>query len=129
MKPTTKEWLAAAEDDLLSARKLVDDPRLTNVVTFHCQQCIEKALKGILEEENKKIIKSHDLLRLTEMAAITLSDDELTILATINEVYIDSRYPGDMGLMPMGKPTTDEANSFIDFSTIMFEKIQSNLTE
>jgi hypothetical protein len=25
----------------------------------------------------------------------------------INEVYIDSRYPGDLGLLPHGKPTIE----------------------
>ena len=36
MKLTTNEWLLAAEDDLIAAKKLVDEARLTNVVAFHC---------------------------------------------------------------------------------------------
>ena len=31
MKQTTKEWFIAAEDDLLAAKKLGDEDRLTNV--------------------------------------------------------------------------------------------------
>jgi HEPN domain-containing protein len=42
MKQTTKDWLTAAEDDLLAAKKLLGEDRLTNVVAFHCQQSIEK---------------------------------------------------------------------------------------
>jgi HEPN domain-containing protein len=34
----TKDWLTAAEDDLLAAKKLAGEDRLTNVVAFHCQQ-------------------------------------------------------------------------------------------
>jgi hypothetical protein len=37
MKKTTKEWFMAAEDDLLSAKTLIKEERLTNIVAFHCQ--------------------------------------------------------------------------------------------
>jgi HEPN domain-containing protein len=63
MKHTTKNWLIAAEDDLLSAKKLVSEERLTNIVAFHCQQCLEKSLKAIIEEQSQSALKSHDLLR------------------------------------------------------------------
>ena len=29
--------------------------------------------------------------------------------------YIDARYPGDLGLLPHGKPTIDEVEGFILF--------------
>ena len=70
MKQTTKDWLLAAEDDLLSAKKLVSEERLTNIVAFHCQQCLEKCFKSIIEEKNLALIKSHDLLRLCDSAGI-----------------------------------------------------------
>ena len=124
MKQTTKEWLSAAEDDLYSARKLVDAERLTNIVAFHCQQCLEKGLKALIEEKSGISIKSHDLLRLKDMTKLSLSDNEVIILATINEVYIDSRYPGDLGLMPHGKPTISEAEGFIKFSEITLGRIK-----
>lgn len=123
MKLTTKEWLSAAEDDLLSAKKLVDEIQLTNIVAFHCQQCIEKGLKALIEERLGTSVKSHDLIRLTDTANLYLTDDDLLLLATLNEVYIDARYPGDMGLMPHGKPTLAEAKRFINFSQTIFERI------
>jgi len=64
MEQTTKDWLTSAEDDLLSSKTLASDERLTNVASFHCQQCIEKCFKAVIEELNKPSIKSHDLLRL-----------------------------------------------------------------
>lgn len=48
MKPTTKDWLTAAEDDLLAAKKLAGETRLSNVSAFHCQQCLEKCFKAII---------------------------------------------------------------------------------
>ena len=36
MKPTTKEWLKAAKDDLDAAQTLVLKQNLTNLAAFHC---------------------------------------------------------------------------------------------
>jgi len=36
MKQITKDWLTIAEDDLLAAKKLAHEVRLTNLVSFHC---------------------------------------------------------------------------------------------
>lgn len=127
MKQTTKEWLIAAEDDLLAAKKLGDEGRLTNVVAFHCQQCLEKCFKAIIEEQGKPSVKSHDLLRLQLIAGIHLSKAETNLLEIINEVYIDSRYPGDFGLLPQGKPTTEEVKDFIEFCEKLFVKLKDSL--
>ncbi|MCF8360476.1 MAG: HEPN domain-containing protein [Prolixibacteraceae bacterium] len=129
MKQTTKEWLTAAEDDLLSAKKLINEERLTNIVAFHCQQCLEKSFKAMIEEQEKKSIKSHDLLRLKDIANFELSENNTLFIATINEVYIDSRYPGDMGLMPQGKPTLEDAKEFIEFTEAIFYKIIETLNK
>lgn len=127
MKHTTKEWLIAAEDDLLSAKKLVSEERLTNIVAFHCQQCLEKSLKAIIEEQSLSSLKSHDLLRLSDKANIEYTEMDLKILATINEVYIDARYPGDMGLMPHGKPTISEVESYIQFCETLFIRLKHKI--
>ncbi len=128
MKQITKDWLTAAEDDLLSAKKLVSEARLTNIVAFHCQQCLEKCFKGIIEEQNRQSVKSHDLLRLRNIVGIQLSEPETILLATINEVYIDARYPGDLGLMPHGKPTTSEALNFIHFCETLFNRLKLKIS-
>lgn len=129
MKQTTKEWLTLAEDDLITAIKLIDDIRLTNIIAFHCQQCIEKSLKALIEETQGISIKSHDLLRLRDMSELSLSDEEMFMLATINEVYIESRYPGDMGLIPHGKPTVSETKAFIQFSRSILERIVGHVNK
>ena len=49
MKQTTKNWITLAEDDLLAAKKLAGDDRLTNLVSFHCQQCMETASSPSLQ--------------------------------------------------------------------------------
>ncbi len=127
MKQTTNDWLLAAEDDLLAAQKLVTEAKLTNVVAFHCQQCLEKCFKAVIEEKGLSPLKSHDLIRLQQNATVQILEPELILLATINEVYIDARYPGDMGLLPSGKPTIAEAERFILFSEQLFNRIKKSI--
>lgn len=125
MKQTTKDWLTAAEDDLLAAKKLNGEERLTNVVAFHCQQCLEKCFKAIIEEQGNPSVKSHDLVRLYLLANFQLAENEINLLEIINEVYIDARYPGELGLLPHGKPTVPEVENFITFC----DKILSRVIE
>jgi len=128
MKQTTKDWLTAAEDDLLAAKKLAGEDRLTNVVAFHCQQCLAKCFKAVIEEQGKPSIKSHDLLRLQLNANIQLKEPESILLGIINEVYMDARYPGDLGLLPHGKPTIAEIEAFILFCDTTFTHLKEQLT-
>lgn len=128
MKQTTKEWLTAAEDDLLAAKKLAGEDRLTNLVSFHCQQCLEKCFKAVLEEQSKPSIKSHDLIRLQANANIILAESETILIGIINEVYIDARYPGDLGLLPHGKPTISEVETFIEFSETLFNRLKHQIS-
>lgn len=129
MKQTTKDWATAAEDDLLAAKTLVHDPRLTNLAAFHCQQFLEKIFKAVIEETDRPAIKSHDLLRLQLTANISLSDQETQLMGIINEVYIDARYPGDLGLLPLGKPTIAEIESFIQFCDTIFARLMEQLNK
>jgi HEPN domain-containing protein len=115
MKQTTRDWITAAKDDLLAAKILGYDIRITNIAAFHCQQCLEKCFKAMIEEMDKPSIKSHDLIRLHLTANIQFSESDLVLLGIINEVYIDARYPGDLGLLPHGKPTVSEIENFMNF--------------
>ena len=69
----------------------------------------------------------HDLIRLQLYAEIPLTEEELILLGLINEVYIDSRYPGDLGLLPNGKPTKNEIVTFIELCEIIFQKLMTQL--
>jgi len=102
---------------------------LTNLAAFHCQQCVEKCLKGLIEEKDKTALRSHDLFRLQIHADFQLDATDAQLLGIINEVNIDARYPGDMGLMPSGKPTSKEVEQFILFTQKIFNRINDQLTQ
>jgi len=54
---------------------------------------------------------------------LPLNEENLEILLTINELYIDSRYPVDLGLLPDGKPSLDDAKRFYEFAVDIFDQV------
>ena len=116
MKKQVEDWIFLADKDLYAAEILLkDEYPLTNIVAFHCQQAIEKYLKAFLIENDVPLIKTHDLIKLNEMINeiknIGIDENNLII---INEVYIEARYPSELGLMPDGMPTNEDAKVFLD---------------
>ncbi|NKB23680.1 MAG: hypothetical protein GKR87_04755 [Kiritimatiellae bacterium] len=49
------------------------------------------------------------------------------ILDQLNQVYISARYPSDMGLLPYGKPTIQDANMLSSFAKDIYDRITSFL--
>jgi len=128
MKKQAKEWISFAETDLKSAKVLIKDESLTTTAAFHVQQCVEKSLKALLELNNRKIPRIHDLLKLirridNDQINISLSVNE-EILDQINQVYIDARYPADFGLLPEGKPSTKKVEEFINEAENVFKQTE-----
>jgi len=113
MKQLIREWLNAAGDDLITIENLLDNPILTNIIAFHSQQAIEKSIKAIIEEFGIAFTKTHNLqtLLIRIEQVILMSFNEL-IISELDRLYIDARYPGDLGLMPHGKPTLEEAKIY-----------------
>lgn len=122
MNPSVKEWIDLASVDLLAAKNLCNDERLTNIVCFHSQQCVEKSLKALIEANDEIPPKTHDLIRLYGMVEgqIVLDED---MLARLNELYIESRYPSTIGLLPNGTPTVEDAKEFYKYATELRKKI------
>ena len=126
MKPATADWIELAKRDFSAAKKLVDDEYLSNVCLFHCQQTIEKLFKAILEEHKIKIPKIHSVTTLfeklpTEFKNISAIDqDELGL---IDDIYIDSRYPGEIGLMPNGFPSKSDAKNVLRITEKIYHSV------
>ena len=60
MKKITQEWIAKAEEDyLVATRELGAKPPALDAVCFHAQQCIEKYMKAILQENDIAFEKIH----------------------------------------------------------------------
>jgi HEPN domain-containing protein len=108
MKKGTKVWLDFADRDLQAARLLVDREYVSNVVLFHAQQCVEKCLKALLEENGVLVPHIHSVVKLNSLVmeeagiSLNLDEDELDL---VDAVYIDTRYPSGLGLLPFGFPS------------------------
>jgi HEPN domain-containing protein len=128
MKDTTKEWLILSEKDLSAAGILIKDKQLLNIAAFHSQQAIEKAMKAFLEEKECVIPKVHNLERLYSLiGGNELFKFDMSMIREIDRVYINSRYPADLGLMPYGNISDDDARRFLEYARFVFEKVKECL--
>lgn len=92
-----KEWIAKAEDDLLTASHTLKLGKRcpTGAVCFHAQQCAEKYIKSFLVSEGIKFPKTHDIGALVSLLPqsvrfpLTIEQQrQLTEYASV------ARYPG-----------------------------------
>jgi HEPN domain-containing protein len=86
----------AQEDFLLARRARESKTPLHDGVCFHCQQCAEKYLKGLMEELGLRVPKIHDLDEL--MNAVVSQHPILRSfrrgLVFLTQFAVDTRYPG-----------------------------------
>lgn len=94
MKDETKQWLEYADENLMSAKVLLDN-MLFNPCLQNAQQAVEKMLKAVLVEFSIKFKKTHSTNELVMMLAenrldINLAEEECELL---DSIYLPSKYP------------------------------------
>jgi HEPN domain-containing protein len=123
MKTSTQQWLEFGNADLVACEVSKNNEILSNIVLYHAQQAVEKCFKAIIEEKGVGMPRTHDLTRLHSLLKPHLKFEvDSTLLQTIDTIYTSSRYPGDLGLLPNGKPTVEDAIVFFEFAKDIFEK-------
>ena len=130
MKEITKLWLSYAKNDLIAAEKLLEFDSLENLALFHCQQSIEKIIKAHFVENDINIPRIHNLIKLYNLLPKRLFKDDDFIIDTMEElssVYIDTRYPGDIGLLPSGPPSKSLAESLFNRTQNLFTILEQKL--
>lgn len=102
MNELVREWLQKAEGDYYTAERelnVIENPNWDGVC-FHCQQATEKLMKAILQKNNIRFPKTHDLGELLRLALVLhpelnqLKDD----LEWITIFSVEFRYPGEFAL-------------------------------
>jgi len=117
MKKITEDWLHSAESDLTLIHSIIDQDSLTHQVAFHSQQAIEKCFKAIIEEYDLGFIKTHSLQTLSSLVKGRIDlQYHVDMLIILDQLYIDARYPGELGLLPNGKPSLHESKEFTDLA-------------
>ena len=105
---TVEDWLAVAEEDRrVAASCMAMEPPLRGVAAFHCQQAVEKLLKGFLVLAGKRSRKTHSLAQLGASAEASFPDiaELVTVAKNWSGWAIDYRYPSRRG---RAKPSPDE---------------------
>jgi len=108
MNEQSKRWLMFAAQDFRMA-ELAMAEGLYNQVCFHCQQCAEKAIKGLLAHQGRTPPRTHllgDLLTLLAPNPLMVRLD----IQLLDRFYIPTRYPDALpGNLPEGLPNLDDA--------------------
>ena len=81
-KATANEWLTKSWHHYSSGKVLYDAQHYTDTIAVDLHYAVELMLKSFLAYENKKIIKTHDLLEISELIKdyIVFSEDEMSLM-------------------------------------------------
>jgi HEPN domain-containing protein len=104
-KTYAKEWLLFSKKNLDTAKLLFKVDHYTDIIGVEIQQSLEKLLKSVIANENIKIPKEHDLIKLYFMidTFINIEEDELLLLRMATNYYKEYRYPNPNYSVPSRK--------------------------
>jgi len=121
----TRAWMVKAASDLRAAsHDLKSLPPLSGDTAFHCQQAVEKALKGFLAWHDCPFRKTHSLEELGEQCLQldpTLKS-LVDIAVPLTEYAWKFRYPGEPE-----EPSVQEVQEALDLAIKFYEAILTRL--
>lgn len=119
------DWIEKAARDIKSAKVLKQNECGNDVVAFHCQQAIEKALKGFLLKQTGQIAEGHSLIYLCKEASGYNVEfkNYLKDCAFVNQYYIETRYPADIPLVV----SDNEAEECIEIAEAVYKLVKENI--
>lgn len=112
-----RDWFEKGRQDLRSAQILKEHDGDLWVVTFHCQQAVEKYLKGFILLHTQTLMEGHNLYKLCKRCT-EIDEDFIEVLKDcgfLSNYYIETRYPADEPLVV----TSGEAEDAV----LMAEKV------
>lgn len=124
------KWFKKAEDDLIVAKHLFEDlyPKQIEIICYHAQQSIEKALKGFLVYNDIEAPKTHDLVALCRMCAnidqaFKEKTDDCAVLTLYSSI---TRYPNEIEMDENEAASAiEKAQALYDFSVGMIPELNS----
>lgn len=89
-------WLTASELDWKTAEDIFISNKNFHFCLFLCHLVIEKLLKAcVIKVTNDHPVKTHNLLRLAEIAKLDLKEDDILFLSELNQFQLATRYPDE----------------------------------
>lgn len=90
------QWIQRAEADLKAAEILIEaDPLILDIACFHCQQAVEKFLKGYLVFSDVEFPFTHSLEYLIELCSETDNEFSALEIGNLTQFAVRMRYPHD----------------------------------
>ena len=121
-------WFDYALDDFKAIKVLLNE-KVYRLVCFHAQQFVEKMFKGLLLQQGIDPPRTHDLgflyqklYQLNVSVKIDMADLEF-----LSEVYVEFRYPPDIGLLAHGEPTKEDAQKALEIAQRIFTQVEKML--
>jgi HEPN domain-containing protein/predicted nucleotidyltransferase len=119
MRNAVKEWLKQAEDEFVMARYLIQGGYAKGAC-YHAQQSVEKAAKAKLLDKGWDLERIHSIERLVAIGRgyrvrFPLTEEDIIFIDAIHR----GRYPAEAGLLPMGEPTTTDAQTAVSIAEKM----------
>ncbi|MCP5498571.1 MAG: HEPN domain-containing protein [Leptospiraceae bacterium] len=118
-------WIKNGDEDLHSAKILIDNNGSLRNIGFHCQQATEKYLKAFLEFNEIRFPRTHELSNLYSICFEIDSsiDIDLNFLSNFTEYAVDIRYSKN--------PDIDEKSLYTGYNYVQAirSKILSKIKE
>jgi HEPN domain-containing protein len=116
-------WRNGATEDWEVANQLVDGGKIRHGM-FFAHLALEKILKAHICKKTEKLApKSHNLVRLAEIAELNLKPQDLDTLAEMNEFNLEGRYP----ITFVSPPTKKESIEYMKRAKGIFEWLTQKL--
>jgi len=120
-----RSWLHKASEDVRAAEVArAAEPPLSDAAVFHCQQAVEKAIKGFLTFHARTFRKTHSI---EEIGALVMAIDPtlrpaIDLAAPLTEYAWRFRYPG----IP-DEPALDEVDEAIAVARDLVREVIARL--
>ena len=124
MNPLTLEWIEKAEGDFATAGRELRARKNPNydAACFHAQQCAEKYLKAVLQEQAIPFGRTHNLIALLDLLLSHDGDwaDARRHLEVLTVYAVSVRYPGES----VGRSSAREA---VQHATVVRSRARRSL--
>ncbi len=100
IKKLISYWKKSSENDFLTAKDIINKTNRYSGGLFFIHLCLEKKLNETYVRKFKDFAPyTHNLMHLSEKAALPLSEAQQKILSEINEFNLECRYPEEKNLL------------------------------
>jgi HEPN domain-containing protein len=125
MSDPSERWLIFARQDLRVA-EIVLDEGIYNQACFHAQQCVEKALKGVLARRGLPTPRTHSITDLLSLLPAEYVPSPRDDLGGLDDYYIPTRYPDALpGTLLDGLPGRSEAEEAIALAAALLKLVDT----